>query len=132
MTDRLGSRDESISIAVLRWSLALVLGGQAFVVLLHIMSLQSGSGAEHLHGPHGPDGVAFYLMIAGTELVGSLLLLVPRTRVVGGVAVLVSLAGATASMLSEGSKPPLAFVIYVVALLVVLQHGPARSEPRLR
>jgi hypothetical protein len=121
---RIPMRDESLSIALLRWSLALVLGGQAFVVLLHIL----GGDGEHPPAHHRLGQAPLYVCIAGLELLGSILLLAPPTRLAGGVAVLASLAGATAVSVSEGANPPLSFLVYAFALFVVLQHRPARAD----
>ena len=85
------------STTLLRWALAGVLGAGA------VMILRSGEVV------HVAIGVA--------ELVGALLLLVPRTRRLGGYTLLAVLAVAAAI-----HGPPLAFIVYAAAIVVAMRR----------
>jgi len=104
---------------LLRWTLALVLGGQALVFLVHL-------SARGVPFPHVPQHLPYYFAIGSTELAGSILMLVPRTRTIGAACVIASLAGAAGCTWIEGARPPLAFVVYVAALFAVMQGGARR------
>jgi hypothetical protein len=91
---------------MLRWSLAVVLGGSALLLLVH--------------GAHDPIHVA----IGAAEVAGALLLVVPRSRRLGGVVLLTVLAAAAVVHVLHGLAPPLAFVVYAAATLVALRGDP--------
>lgn len=101
MTDR---------IAWLRWSLALVLGAGAASLLLAIAT-----------AGHGGVGAVVGTVLGVAELVAVVLLLWRATRRAGGVLVLAVLAAAALVHAHAGQAPPLAFVVYAVATLVVVQ-----------
>jgi hypothetical protein len=88
-------------ITWLRWTVAAVLGGGAAELLVH--------------GGHGAIGSA----LAIAELVGSVLLVMPRTRHIGAIALAAVLVAACFVHALVGEWPPPSFAVYVVALFVV-------------
>jgi hypothetical protein len=84
-------------LAWLALALAVVLGGGAAVALAH--------GAV--------------IPLASVELVAAALLVVPRTRRVGAIAMLGVLAAASILHASFGEVPPTSFVVDAVALVIV-------------
>ena len=101
MTDR---------IAWLRWSLAVVLGAGAASLLVAVASAR-----------HEGIGAVVGTALGAAELVAVVLLLVRSTRRAGGVLVLAVLAAATVVHAHAGQAPPLSFLVYAVATLVVMQ-----------
>jgi hypothetical protein len=99
-------------VVLLRWSLALVLGGSAALLLV---SLARG---EHV-GVHAPLALA----IGGAEVLAAVMLLIPRTIRVGGGLLLIVLVCAAALHMLAGKPPPLAFAIYIPAIWVVMRRG---------
>ncbi len=88
-----------MAMNVLRWSLALVLGAGALLLLVH-----------------GRPALA--LPIAAVELVGAALFVVPRTRRIGAVALVGSLAAAAVLHAALGAVPPPSFLVYAAAIWV--------------
>ena len=86
---------------ILRWSIALVLGGGALLLLVH---------GQPVHA----------IPIAALELAGAALFVVPRTRRLGAYALLASLAAAAALHAWLGAVPPPSFVVYAAAIWVSL------------
>jgi DoxX-like protein len=97
--------DEAWAIRALRWTLAIVLGGQA--ALLVVASLRAASH-EHLH-----------VALGVAELLASILILLPRTRLAGAVLLFLTLAGASIVHFASGQTPPPSYAVYVAALVVV-------------
>jgi hypothetical protein len=97
--------EETWAIRALRWTLAIVLGGQAGLLL--IASLRAPT-PEHLH-----------IALGVAELLASVLILLPRARLAGAMLLFLTLAGASAVHLASGHTPPPSYAVYVVALLVV-------------
>jgi hypothetical protein len=91
-------------VHLLRWSIALVLGGQAGLLLFHT--------ARGLH----PAGLG---ILAGAELIAALVLLLPRTIRPGAVLLFAALAVATLLHALEGGFPPAAYLVHAAALWVV-------------
>ncbi len=95
----------------LRWSLAAVLGAGAVLLLVAL------AGGGHL-GLHAPLAAA----IAVAEVAGAVLLVVPRTRRLGGAVLLATLAAAALLHALAGQVPPLAFVVYAAAIAVAMRR----------
>jgi hypothetical protein len=91
-------------ILTLRWSIALVLGVQAGLLLMRT--------ARGLH----PAGLG---ILAGAELIGALLLLLARTTRPGAVLLFAALAVAALLHALEGAVPSAAYLVYAAALWVV-------------
>ncbi len=104
-----------MTISFLRWSIALVLGSGAALLLLSLA-----------HGGHPgvPDAIAGALGVA--ELVAALLFLVPRTTALGGIALVGVLAAAAVLHIAIGEVPPPSFVVYAAGIAVVMRS--ARRE----
>ena len=97
--------DDAWAVRALRWTLALVLGGQA--ALLLVASLRTASPAP------------VHLTLGVAELLASVLILLPRTRLAGAALLFLTLTGASVVHLASGQAPPPSFAVYAVALLVV-------------
>src|ERR1043166_4805036 len=96
---------------LLRWSVALVLGSGAAVLV-----------ASCLRGER-PAGL---IVLGIAELVAALLFLVPRTLRAGGVALLAVLVAAAAVHATAGEPPPISFAVYAAAIWAILaQRAPA-------
>src|SRR5512142_1105755 len=100
-----------MQLVVLRWSLALALGIGACVFVLSI------ARGAHV-GVHAP--VALGMGVA--ELLAAALLVVPRTRQLGGALLLATLVVAAVLHLLMGQAPPVAFLVYAAALWVVIRE----------
>ncbi len=107
------------STTLLLWSLSLVLGGQALLVLLHSLLGRS---------THGPP-MALLVVTAGAELLGALLLFVPQKRSLGGYLLLASLGLAMVLHVAMGEWPPAAYLVYAAAIRVVIR-GDRSPAPR--
>jgi hypothetical protein len=90
---------------LLRWSIALVLGGGA--ALLMVTRMQAGR-----------SGVL--LVIGAWELIAAVLFVVPRTMRAGGFALLGVLAAAAGLHVAVGERPPISFVVYAAAIWAVI------------
>jgi hypothetical protein len=88
-------------ITWLRWIVAAVLGGGSVELLVH--------------GGHGAIGSA----LAIAELAGCTLLVMPRTRHIGAIALAAVLVAACIVHALVGEWPPPSFAVYAAALLVV-------------
>jgi hypothetical protein len=97
-------------ILILRWSVALVLGVQAGLLLFRT--------ARGLH----PAGLG---ILVGAELIAALLLLLPQTIRPGAALLFAALAVAALLHALEGGVPPAAYLVYAAALWVVAAspHG---------
>jgi hypothetical protein len=90
-----------MSLEILRWSLALVLG----------------SGAVHLLLTVGLGGHSAPLVaLAAAELVAALLFVMSATARAGGIALLAVLAVAATLHVPQGEPPPSSFAVYAVAI----------------
>lgn len=92
-------------IKVLRYSLALVLGIPA--ALLIVSSLGAGDRAG-------------LLALGLAELIAAALFAVPQTIRAGGLALLGVLATAAIVHAAVGERPPISFVVYAAAIWVVM------------
>ena len=99
-----GTMMASHRVLLLRRSVALVLGVQGGLVLFRT--------ARGLH----PAGLG---ILAGTELIAALLLLLPRTIRPGAALLFAVLAVAALLHALEGGGPPAAYLVYAAALWVV-------------
>ena len=89
---------------VLRWSLALVLGTGAAVLVVSCLRGERPAALAVL-------GVA--------ELVAAALFVVPRAIRTGGVALLAVLVAAAALHAASGEPPPISFAVYAAAIWAV-------------
>lgn len=90
---------------VLRWSLALVLGAGAAVLVVSCLRGERPAGLTVL-------GVA--------ELAAAALFVVPRAIRAGGFALLAVLAAAVALHAVSGEPPPISFAVYAAAIWAVM------------
>jgi hypothetical protein len=88
-------------LPLLRWSVSLVLGSGAAVLV-----------ASCLRGER-PAGL---LVLGIAELIAALLFLVPRTLRAGGLALLAVLVAAVALHATAGEPPPISFAVYAAAI----------------
>ena len=81
------------------------------------------------HALHA-HGVGHLALVAALEMVGALLLLIPRTLKVGGIALLVVLLPGFVVHLTRGEWEP-QLLIYAAGVWLVMVHGAAwgRSAP---
>jgi hypothetical protein len=98
-----------MSNTILRWSLSVVLGGGAALLLLH--------------GGHAGVPAAVAMAIAIVELLGAVLFLFPATQRPGAFALLGSLAAAAAAHAVIGEIPPPSFIVFVAAIVVVMRSA---------
>ena len=86
------------------------------VWLALVIALVLGGGAAHalVHGAAGP-----VIPLAIVEVAASVLLVVPRTRRVGAIALVGVLAVASVFHASLGEWPPPSFAVYAVALVAI-------------
>jgi hypothetical protein len=96
----------------LRWSIGLVLGTQAGILLTHPAG----------HGVH-PAVVG---ALASLEVLAALLVVVPATIVLGAALLLAVLVLAAALHALHGETPPPAYLIYAAALWVIAAHARER------
>src|SRR5262249_10200910 len=92
---------------ILRWSIAVVLGLSAAVLLVH-----------HDHAGVVP---AVAIALAAVELGFAALFAIPKTTTVGGVGLLRVLVPAAIRPRPVGQTPPIAFVVYAAAIWTVLR-----------
>jgi len=92
-----------------------VLGG-ALLVISHNTLFH----ALHAHG------LGHLALVAALEMVGALLLLIPRTLKVGGIALLVVLVPGFIVHLTRGEWEP-HLLVYAAGVWLVMAHGPAWS-----
>jgi len=90
-----------------------VLGG-----VLLVTSHNTLFHALHAHG------LGHLALVAALEMVGALLLLIPRTLKVGAVALLVVLVPGFIVHLTRGEWQP-QLLVYAAGVLLVMAHGPA-------
>jgi hypothetical protein len=102
------------SLTALRWALAMCLGGQALVLAVRVL----------MH-----HGQPVLLCLGLLETAGAALLLVPATRRVGAPLLLASLAIAAALHLASREAPPVAFLVYVPAIVVATLPTDRSSDP---
>src|SRR5215467_9052416 len=98
-----------MQINLLRWALSLVLGGGALLLVLH--------------GGHAGMPAVLAMAIAGLELAGAVLFAIPRTTAIGGWALLASLAAAAVAHGFVGEIPPPSFVVFALAIIVVMRSA---------
>lgn len=107
-------------VAVLRWSLALVIGQASLLLLLR----------AHRGAVQGGVHPALASVLAAVELAAVVLFLIPKTlglgaRLLWGVLVIAALVH-----MHSGDPPPIIFLVYAAAIWVVLQDaGESRSRP---
>lgn len=99
------------SLRLLRWTLATVLGVSALLVPVTQV-------AHHTLASPLP-------VIAAAEVLGAVLLLVPRSIRAGGWVLLATVLAASAFHLSRREAPPAAFAVYLAALLAVMADARA-------
>jgi hypothetical protein len=104
-----------MAMTLLRWSLALVLGCGALLLLVSLA-----------HGGHAGLPIAVAIALGAAELIAAVLFLVPRTVRLGGAALIGVLAVAAALHAMAGEVPPVSFVVYALAIWAVMR-GPVRS-----
>jgi hypothetical protein len=96
---------ERDAATLLRATIALVLGGQAFAMLVHL------SVDPRVHAWTSPAmGI-----VAAVEIGGAVFLCFRRPRAMGGYLLLSSLAAATVLHVLEGERPPTSFLVYAAA-----------------
>jgi hypothetical protein len=100
------------AVLLLRWALAVVLGGQAAVLLADALR------ATRVH--------PLLVALAAAEVLACVLLVVPRARRGGALLLAATLLFASLLHVSQGESPPAAFVVYLAAILVVA-HGAPRG-----
>jgi hypothetical protein len=81
-----------------------------------VLAVVLGGGAAHalVHGVHGP-----VIPLAIAEAAASVVLVVPRTRRVGAIALVGVLAVASVLHAALGEWPPASFAVYIVALIAI-------------
>ena len=94
-----------MSFILLRWSVAVVLGGGAASLLVSLARVG------------GPVGL---VALGGAELAAAALFVVPRTTRIGGLGLLAALVVATVLHAALGEAPPSSFVIAAAAVWVVM------------
>ena len=92
-------------LTLLRWSLALVLGAGAAVLVVSCLRGESPAGLAVL-------GIA--------EVLAAALFVVPRAVRPGGFALLAVLAVAAALHAASGEPPPISFAVYAAAIWAVM------------
>jgi hypothetical protein len=94
-----------MSLTALRWSVVIVLGGGAALLLLHgHPALPAWLGAA----------------LAAVELAGAVLFAVPATVPVGAAALIAALVAAAAIHIALGQPPPPAYAVHAAAIWVVV------------
>lgn len=94
---------------MLRWSLSVVLGGGAALLLLH--------------GGHAGVPAVVAMAIASVELLGAVLFVIPATQRFGAFALLASLASAAIAHAVIGEIPPPSFIVFAAAIIVVMRSA---------
>lgn len=107
-----------MSLTVLRWSIALVLGGGAALLLASV------AHADHDLAHLGHAGGLVALGVA--ELVAAALFVVPRTLRLGGFGLLGVLAAAALLHAALGEVPSPSFVVYAAAIWVAMARRPQK------
>jgi hypothetical protein len=101
--------EQPAELLALRWAVAAVLGGQA----VHLLA-------------SAPPPVL--LALAAAEVAAALLFAIPATTRLGSWSLLLVLACATGLHLLSGESPPLPFLVYAAAIVVVTRATP-RAAP---
>jgi hypothetical protein len=104
-----------MAVGGLRWTLGLVVLGQACRELFHTMH------ATHSHS-HGVSLIAVRLILASSEIFASALFLVPGTRVAGSYGLLSVFVLAIAIHITHGDWGALSLGVYAMAVLVSLAN----------
>lgn len=105
----------------LQWVLAVVLGAQGLAFALH-----PGAGLDAL------VPAPIRLALGSVEAAGAVLFAVPRTVALGGAALSASLAIASAVHLALGTRPPLAYLVYLATILAVWDARRAGNRGEIR
>ena len=101
-------------MTLLRWTLGLVLAGEASRLLLSARAMQA---VAHIGLPN-----AVRLILAWSEIIVALLFLIPPTLRLGAWGLLVVLLGAVFLHLAHGSFEVGGLLIYGVAVVAVMAH----------
>jgi hypothetical protein len=105
--------NKELSLTILRIVLGVVVGGYSAALAIH-----------QLHGnTHIP-----LLVLAIAELIAAILLLIPRTVRVGGIALIVVFAIAAVFHILHGEFDVAFLAIYAAAALAVIPHGDMRAR----
>lgn len=114
------NRGRERALAALRWALGGVLLLQAALLAFH------PDAPAHFSRSGYPDWAR--LLLAWSEILAAALFLLPGTVRLGGWALAVVLLGAGALHLARGEMPPAPFLIYLLAINVVLAHHPRQKS----
>ena len=101
---------------------------QLFHAILGLGLLAMGLSAL-AHTLHDLAGHGHYAFVAGLEVLGAVLLLIPRTVVWGGAALLLVLLPGFVFHLAQGDWSP-DLLIFAAGVWFVMVHGAAWGEPR--
>ena len=93
------------AIIALRWTIAIVLGGQA--AILEFETLRATPMKMH------------HVLVATAELLGAVFLLVPASRRAGAGLLLATLVGVSIITVVGGDAPPWSFAVYGISMFVV-------------
>jgi uncharacterized membrane protein YphA (DoxX/SURF4 family) len=107
-----------MTITLLRWSIALVLGHGAVGLLTSLA-----------HGGHPGLPPWAALVLGGAELAAAIGLVFPRATRPAGLVLIGTLAVAAAIHIALGAAPPASFLVYGAAIWVVIRHGQDRLRP---
>jgi DoxX-like protein len=99
-----------MSITLLRWSLALVLGSGAALLLISLV-----------HGGHPGIPSPLAAAVGLAELAGAILFVAPRTTTLGAIGLVASLAAAAIVHVAVGDAPPPAFLVYAAGIAVIVR-----------
>ena len=102
---------------VLRWVLAGVLGAQGLAFALHRAAEEDAAVPAALR-----------VSLGFLEVAGAVLFVVPRTATAGAVALAASLAVAAGVHVALGTRPPLAYLVYLAAIPAALEARRAAAR----
>jgi hypothetical protein len=102
------------SLIGLRWTVGIILAWQSYRLLRHTVP-QLG---EARHSPL----TWIHLVLGSGEIMAAILFLIPRTRVIGGWALLVIIGLAAVISVLHGSRDVSVLLLYAMAVLVCMTH----------
>jgi len=109
-----------VAIPLLQWVVGLV------VLLESCRTLLRGISGLHVAQSHGIHPVIL-IALAAPEMVAAVLLLIPKTLIIGSYALLVIFALAILVHLLHGQLNFEVLLVYAAGVIVVMTHSPGRS-----
>jgi uncharacterized membrane protein YphA (DoxX/SURF4 family) len=101
----------SLPIVFLQWTLGIVILLESFRTFVH--------SAQKLAAASSPGHLWFLPLLAGVEILGAILFLVPRTSKIGSVVLLVVFSVAALFHFLHGDWEIGALIVYIAAVIVV-------------